>query len=267
MERLAELIGKLKEQFEQNADKGQLLVITQMIQVELLNAAERAATSKSTSKVSVLMPASHKAYVPVSDDNDSVELPAQQPITTKAETPAKPAEAPPRPTPQPQPTQAKTEPAVRPAPPVTSTPSFDTPPVKQPVAANESVWSIDPLQDVPTLAQQQHGKEINDMMAGKDNSLNDKLKAPVVEVGHRLTDSPIRDLKKGIGVNDRYVFISELFRGDEVMYERSIKTINGFRIFAEAEYWIERELKVKLGWEEDKPATRHFYQLVKRRFS
>ena len=104
-------------------------------------------------------------------------------------------------------------------------------------------------------------------MAGKDNSLNDKLKAPVVEVGHRLTDSPIRDLKKGIGVNDRYVFISELFRGDEVMYERSIKTINGFRIFAEAEYWIERELKVKLGWEEDKPATRHFYQLVKRRFS
>ena len=51
------------------------------------------------------------------------------------------------------------------------------------------------------------------------------------------------------------------------MYERSIKTINGFRIFAEAEYWIERELKVKLGWEEDKPATRHFYQLVKRRFS
>ena len=64
MERLAELIGKLKEQFEQNADKSQLLVLTQMIQVELLKAAEKGATHKSTSKVSVMMPANHKPYVP-----------------------------------------------------------------------------------------------------------------------------------------------------------------------------------------------------------
>jgi len=31
------------------------------------------------------------------------------------------------------------------------------------------------------------------------------------------------------------------------MYERSIKTINGFRILPEAEYWMERELKSSLG--------------------
>jgi len=63
------------------------------------------------------------------------------------------------------------------------------------------------------------------------------------------------------------VFVNQLFRGDEVMYERSLKTINGFRILPEAEYWMERELKVKLGWDENREATRHFYQLVKRRFS
>jgi hypothetical protein len=244
MERLAELIGKLKEQFEQNADKGQLLVITQMIQVELLTAAEKGSAPKSTSKVSVMMPANHKAYVPATAEetqqNDFTEPAVNRPV---AETSKAPIEV---------------------APPL---PVVEKTPVSQPVLKKESLWSMDPLKEVPTLAQQQHGKEINDAMAGKDNSLNDKLKAPVVEVGHRLTDSPIRDLKKAIGVNDRYLFISELFRGDEVMYERSIKTINGFRIFAEAEYWIERELKVKLGWEEDKPSTRHFYQLVKRRFS
>ena len=55
--------------------------------------------------------------------------------------------------------------------------------------------------------------------------------------------------------------------GDEAMYERSIKTINSFHILAEAEYWIERELKVKLGWDDGKTTTQHFYQLVKRRFS
>jgi hypothetical protein len=105
------------------------------------------------------------------------------------------------------------------------------------------------------------------VMATTESSLNDKLKEDVKEVAHILTDSPVRDLRRAIGINDRYLFISELFRGDEVMYERSIKTINGFRIFPEAEYWIERELKVKLGWDESKPTTRHFYQLIKRRFS
>jgi hypothetical protein len=247
MERLAELIGKLKEQFEQNADKSQLLVITQMIQVELLKAAEKGASQNSTSKVSVMMPSNHKSYVPATRE-EMIELPVPQVSQTQSEVPGQSIEAPPRPTPQPSPVVEKQ-------------------PAKHTAHKKDSLWSIDPLQDVPTLAQQQHGKEINDVMAGKDNSLNSKLKTPIVEVGHKLTDSPIRDLKKGIGVNDRYLFISELFRGDEVMYERSIKTINGFHIFAEAEYWIERELKVKLGWEEDKPSTQYFYQLVKRRFS
>jgi len=126
---------------------------------------------------------------------------------------------------------------------------------------------FDPMKEVPTLAHQEAIREINEMIGFQDASLNDKLKEEKLEIGQRLTDAPIRDLKKAIGVNDRYVFISELFRGDEAMYERSLKTINGFRIFAEAEYWIERELKVKLGWEERKETTRHFYQLIKRRFS
>ena len=64
-----------------------------------------------------------------------------------------------------------------------------------------------------------------------------------------LQDTPIRDLKKAISINDRHRFIHELFRGDETMYERSIKTINNFNIYAEAEYWIQRELKLKLGWD------------------
>ncbi|MFN4286499.1 MAG: hypothetical protein ACK4E8_11100 [Lacibacter sp.] len=98
-------------------------------------------------------------------------------------------------------------------------------------------------------------------------SLNERLKEDKVELAHRLSEAPIKDLKKAIGINDRYVFINELFRGDEAMYERSIKTINNFSIYAEAQYWIERELKIKLGWDDERPATQEFYALVKRRFS
>jgi len=136
-------------------------------------------------------------------------------------------------------------------------------------APERGQWPFDHFAEKPidrfTLSQR--AREVNDVIGSGTASLNDKLKNDVADLKSALNDTPVRDLRKAIGVNDRYVFINQLFRGDEVMYERSLKTINGFRILPEAEYWMERELKVKLGWDENREATRHFYQLVKRRFS
>ncbi len=131
---------------------------------------------------------------------------------------------------------------------------------------NQLDLHFDPLTDIPTLSQQQHFKEVNESVTQQE-SLNDKLKEDKTEVMHILKDSPIRDLRKAININDRFVFINELFRGDEAMYERCIKTINSFNIYPEAEYWMNRELIVKLGWDEGRESVIHFYQLVKRRFS
>jgi hypothetical protein len=232
MERLAELIGKLKEQFEQKADQSQLLVITQMIQEELMRSVNTSKKTAGSSKVAVVMPAARTI---------AAAAPEPQPVQSPK------AHAAPM---QQQTTRQEDKETAE----------------AEPQQQEQSGWLFDPLKEIPTLAHQENVKELNDLIGFRDASLNDKLKAEVIEVGHRLKEAPIRDLKRAIGVNDRFVFINELFRGDEVMYERSIKTINNFRIFAEAEYWIERELKVKLGWLEDNPTTKHFYHLVKRRF-
>ncbi len=132
-----------------------------------------------------------------------------------------------------------------------------------------SGWLFDQEIEIPTLIHQikNENVELNDVMSSSQKSLNDELKEEKTEVANILQASPVRDLKKAIGVNDRFLFINELFRGDETMYERSIKTINGFNIYPEAEYWIQRELKVKLGWKDDDTIVVHFHQLVKRRFS
>lgn len=232
MERLAELISKLKEQFEQNADTSKLLGITLLIERELTKLESAPPPVNRSSKVSVMMPSAHQAYQPrvqeavVEQTPEVRRQPAPQPV--------------------PQPVAEKPQQVKRPQP---------------------QEFTYDPLTEIPTLSQQHSTKEINEMLGIRDASLNDKLKENRVEIGHLVAEHPIKDLKKAISINDRQIFINELFRGDEVMYERSLKTINGFRIFAEAEYWIERELKVKLGWEEHKDTTRHFYQLIKRRFS
>ena len=125
---------------------------------------------------------------------------------------------------------------------------------------------FDPMNEIPTFSQYKIGKEVNETVEHGE-SLNDRLKENRTELMHSLKETPIRDLRKGIGINDRFVFISELFRGDEPMYERSIKTINSFTIYPEAEYWMNRELKIKLGWDDTKEIVKHFYQLVKRRFA
>jgi hypothetical protein len=122
---------------------------------------------------------------------------------------------------------------------------------------------FDPLLEIPTLSHQLKEKKGD----GQAESVNDRLKQGKAELMEVLKETPIKDLRKAIGINDRFLFINDLFRGDEVMYERSIKTINSFNIYPEAEYWISRELKVKLGWDNDLATVAQFDQLVKRRFS
>ncbi len=101
----------------------------------------------------------------------------------------------------------------------------------------------------------------------EEYDINEKLNENKVELASLLNATPLADLRNAVGINDRFVFIQELFNADENMYERCIKTINAFTTFAEAQSWIKRELKVKLGWKENSESVLHFDQLVKRRFS
>jgi hypothetical protein len=110
-------------------------------------------------------------------------------------------------------------------------------------------------------------KELNEVLPSNSTSLNDILNKSQVQVSDSLSEAPIKDLKKAIGVNERFLYLNELFRGDEAMYERSIKTINAFNVYPEAELWIRRELKLKLGWDEKYQTVKQFDQLIKRRFA
>jgi hypothetical protein len=283
MERVNALINKLQEQAAQHADAAELLGTVQQLQAELVrHITTPAPRAVSTGKVSVMMPAggrvavvpAHAAYVPAAAEEEEIAPVAKNGVEKNGTNGAGNNGAEKNGSErngsdknghgkshyQPQPAAKKEEPA---APGVQQ--PVAQPAITQPVAVPE--WAYDPVREVPTLAQQQPAREINDIIGQSHTSLNDRLKNGQTELSDVLTDVPVKDLKKAIGINDRYVFVNELFRGDEAMYERSIKTINAFRILPEAEYWMERELKVKLAWDDGKTTTQHFYQLVKRRFS
>ncbi|GEO09279.1 hypothetical protein [Segetibacter aerophilus] len=267
MERVGVLVNKLQEQLSQKADVQNMLVTAQLLHNELLIAVSQSSEIQNK-KVSVSVPGAAVINAEALPNLSTEDLykpvarpePEPEPVAEPTPVPESPLPEPaPMPTPRPEP-----EPI----------PHFvEQKPWHQVFPSQEdkrSPWALDPVLEVPTLAHQQKaGYELNDTMVaeGTAASLNDKLKQNKAEMSSVLQEAPIRDLKKAISINDRHRFISELFRGDETMYERSIKTINTFHIFAEAEFWIQRELKVKLGWDTSLELVKTFDQLVKRRFS
>jgi hypothetical protein len=280
MERLKELINQLKDQFDRKADHSQMLETTRLLEAELrLLAAQPQAAKVMPTKIAVMMPSATKysaqpaAPVPPEPKKETVNqrngasVAAISSVASGTSSVYGSAA---------NNVAVNSSPLAAAQPSIAPAPATATSPVAAPATATlqpiqeRGQWPFDPLAEKPidrfTLSQK--AREVNDVIgANATSSLNDKLKSDVSDLKSALNDTPVRDLRKAIGVNDRYVFINQLFRGDEVMYERSLKTINGFRILPEAEYWMERELKVKLGWDENREITRHFYQLVKRRFS
>lgn len=141
-------------------------------------------------------------------------------------------------------------------------PKIEQPKEPHPFIRDEfNIWSTyTESNEVPTLVQNKPAT------TQKERELNESLKQEAVELGQSLQSTPIENLSDAIGINDRYLYISELFRGDEAMYERSILTLNKFNNYDQAHSWTERELRLKLGWDLENDVTIQFEQLIKRRF-
>jgi hypothetical protein len=250
MERVETLLKKLQDQFAQNASPEQLLLTVQMLQAELMHLQQNNAPVFNQDAVAVTVSNLNNPVNEISKNTVTETIPEEKTVEILQVDEAE--------------IEAELEEIKR-----------NAEAMKQISVHNKPHILFETEDDIPTLYQQKRplpqpehtAKEINETVLSATTSLNEKLKQSKIDLGDTLTEIPIRDLRKAIGVNDRFLFINELFRGDEVAYERSIKTINSFSIFAEAEYWIQRELKVKNGWDAGNKMVAQFYQLVKRRFS
>jgi cell division protein ZapA (FtsZ GTPase activity inhibitor) len=266
MERIYTLIDKLYQQKAQSASPAHLLFTVQLLQQEL-NQLQNKNGSFGTKKVAVTLPvnlnfAEESLRVPyheVATEKEVFVLAIEEEAIKRKEEEAPITESQPKEYSLYKPVVKETV-----APPRTIAKEE-----QRPVYAAQELFnnSFEAIIEAPTLSQYQSRVEVNERIGERKESLNDRLKDSKTEVAHLLKESPIKDLRKGVGINDRFAFVKELFRGDDAMYERSIKTINGFNIYSEAEYWIARELKHKLGWDDSHETVKHFYHLVRRRFS
>lgn len=78
---------------------------------------------------------------------------------------------------------------------------------------------------------------------------------------------PIDDLKSGIGLNEKFLFIRELFNNDHLAYADAIEQLNASNTLEEAENIIAEKLLPVYQWDLETEAAVSFLHLIFRRFA
>jgi len=86
------------------------------------------------------------------------------------------------------------------------------------------------------------------------------------EMGDGISYSPIDNLKKAIGLNDRFMFANELFNGFGEEYAKAIEEFNHLESMADAERLIEAKFAPKYHWDNDDETVQLFKRFLYRRY-
>lgn len=120
---------------------------------------------------------------------------------------------------------------------------------------SEPVKAVATKTETPDLFGGLHPESLADKLASqKDNSL-----------AARLEQSKINDLRQAIGINEKFLFINDLFEGNLSYYNKAIDELNSFQSLNGARTYL-IELSVEYGWTADSSAKEKLHQLIDRKF-
>ncbi len=81
----------------------------------------------------------------------------------------------------------------------------------------------------------------------------------------KILQNKILDIKTAIGINDKFLFINQIFKGEMSTYNHAIEKLNQSSAFSDAIHIME-ELKSNYGNEENKTSFNKLFEIAKRRF-
>lgn len=98
-------------------------------------------------------------------------------------------------------------------------------------------------------------------------SIADKLAAgSEPSIASKLEHSPIPDLRQAIGINDKFLFVNELFEGNLSQYTKAIEELNGFQSLNGARTYL-LELSVLYAWPKESEAKEKLLQIIERKLT
>ncbi len=102
---------------------------------------------------------------------------------------------------------------------------------------------------------------LSDTFEHKQAFRNESLgKAHPKDVSSSIKNRPLSDLRRAIGLNEKFMFIRDLFGGDSKVYEETVHFINKATSPEEV-----NKVLARFKWDEKKEAVREFRELVERK--
>ncbi|WP_457128292.1 hypothetical protein [Mucilaginibacter sp. HD30] len=99
-------------------------------------------------------------------------------------------------------------------------------------------------------------------------TINQRMSAQLNKGG--LSDQPggqpVSDLKHAISLNDKLLYIKDLFNGYNLSYSEAIEILNRLGSFEDAERFLTKNYVVKNNWENKADTAAKFYAVLKRRY-
>lgn len=138
-------------------------------------------------------------------------------------------------------------------------------PVQPEVVAPEPMVSVTSEPEEPIRAEEAAVKKA---VAPSSFSIEQALDfAGNPALRNQLRLKPIENLKNGIGLNEKFLYIRELFSNDHIMFANVVSAINDLNSLAEAEQYILNQYISSGRWQEDNPHVNGFLQIIFRRFA
>lgn len=76
----------------------------------------------------------------------------------------------------------------------------------------------------------------------------------------------VTDLKSAVSLNDKLLFIKDLFNGYSLAYSEAIELLNRFDNFAEADAFLQTNYSLKNGWADKSQTVDKLYAVLRKRF-
>jgi hypothetical protein len=140
----------------------------------------------------------------------------------------------------------------------------------EPKADETQEPNIVPTNPEPVIDNTPKVKEEEPVKETKPLSFNERMSAQLK--GQQTTQAepahePIKDIKAAISLNDKLLFVKDLFNGYSLAYSEAIEIVNRFTSFEEADRFLKTNYVTKNNWEGKKATADKFYALLKRRYA
>lgn len=86
-------------------------------------------------------------------------------------------------------------------------------------------------------------------------------------VSSQFAKHQVKDLKSLINLNDKLVFVRDLFNGYSLAYSEAIEILNRFESFESADNFLKQNYSSKNNWAEKQNVADKFYEILNQRFA